>query len=172
MTHEEKIMNSLQSIEEWALQGMSYKDMAEMLDMSYVSFRKIKASNLSLLSLLEKCDTRRKKALEEQVKNVEESLYKRATGYNYTEQVPVKVKKEMITEDGIKLVQEEVEVVTVKKHSPADISAAKFFLVNRAKKIWQDNPHKTENDKAMIKIKKDEAKRSNEFADNMKSMME
>ena len=155
MTNEEKIMNNLQTIEEWALQGMTYKDMADMLEMSYVSFRKIKASNISLLSLLEKCDTRRKKVIEEQVKNVEESLYKRATGYNYTEQVPVKVKKEVM-EDGIKLTLEEVEVVTVKKHSPADIAAAKFFLLNRARKYWNNDPNKLDIDKENLKLKKKE----------------
>ena len=156
MTNEEKIMNNLQSIEEWALQGISYKEMADMLEMSYASFRQIKAKNLALLALLEKCATKRKEVLDEQVKKVEESLYKRATGYNYTESVPVKVKKEIINEHGIKLNIEEVEVVTVNKHSPADITAVKFFLLNKAKKVWQDNPHKVENDKAMLKLKKKE----------------
>lgn len=163
MTNEEKVMNSLQTIEEWALQGMSYKEMAEMLEMSYASFRQIKGKNLALLALLEKCAIKRKEVIDEQVKNVEESLYKRATGYNYTESVPVKVKKEVINDAGVKLNIEEVEVVTVTKHSPADISAAKFFLLNKAKKVWQDNPHKVENDKAMLKLKKKEVESKGVF---------
>ncbi|WP_053983819.1 hypothetical protein [Niameybacter massiliensis] len=157
MSNEEKVMNSLQTIEEWALQGMSYKEMAEMLEMSYASFRAIKGKNLALLALLEKCAIKRKEVLDEQVKTVEESLYKRAIGYNYTESVPVKVKEEILSKEGVKLNVEKVEVVRVEKHSPADIGAAKFYLLNKAKKIWQDNPHKVENDKAMLKIRKKEA---------------
>ena len=150
LSNEEKVMNNLKTIEEWALQGMSQKEMAELLGMGYSTFRKIKQQNVALLALLKKCANDRKKIEEEQVKSVEESLYKRATGYDVKEVVPVKVKKEYFNDDGKKYTQEEVVEVEQTKHIPADIQAAKFFLVNKAKKVWQDNPHKVENDKEFL----------------------
>ena len=61
---------------------------------------------------------------------VERSLYQKATGYNVTEQQAVKVKVEQYVE--------QVEVVEVEKHIPADTSAAIFWLKNRRKDQWRD----------------------------------
>lgn len=61
---------------------------------------------------------------------VERSLYQKATGYNYTEQQAIKVKKGQH--------EEEVEVVEVEKHAPADTTAAIFWLKNRRKDQWRD----------------------------------
>lgn len=61
---------------------------------------------------------------------VERSLYQKATGYNVTEEQAVKVKTEQF--------KEEVEVVQVDKHIPADTTAAIFWLKNRRKDQWRD----------------------------------
>lgn len=61
---------------------------------------------------------------------VERSLYQKATGYNYTEQQAIKIKKAQH--------EEEVEVVEVEKHAPADTTAAIFWLKNRRKDEWRD----------------------------------
>jgi transposase-like protein len=61
---------------------------------------------------------------------VERSLYQKATGYNVTEEVAVKVKLEQYREG--------VEVVQVDKHVPADTTAAIFWLKNRRKDNWRD----------------------------------
>lgn len=61
---------------------------------------------------------------------VERSLYQKATGYNYTEEQAFKIKKAQY--------EEEVEVVQVEKHSPADTTAAIFWLKNRRKAEWRD----------------------------------
>jgi hypothetical protein len=61
---------------------------------------------------------------------VERSLYQKATGYNYTEEQAIKIKKAQH--------EEEVEVVEVEKHSPADTTAAIFWLKNRRKAEWRD----------------------------------
>lgn len=61
---------------------------------------------------------------------VERSLYQKATGYNYTEQQAIKIKKAQY--------EEEVEVVDVEKHVPADTPAAIFWLKNRRKEQWRD----------------------------------
>jgi len=61
---------------------------------------------------------------------VERSLYQKATGYDYTEEQAIKVKLEQH--------REEVEVVEVRKHSPADTTAAIFWLKNRRRDLWRD----------------------------------
>lgn len=162
-TSEEIVMENLKTIEEWALQGMSQKEMAECLGIGESTFRKLKRENVALLAVLKKSANARKNMLEEQVKSVEYSLFERAKGYEYTKETPIKVKEEHYNDDGKKCVVERVVIAKETVHVPADITAAKFFLVNRAKKVWQDNPHKVENDKEMLKIKKDEVKRNEVF---------
>lgn len=61
---------------------------------------------------------------------VERSLYQKATGFDYTEEQAIKIKVEQH--------KEEVEVVEVRKHSPADTTAAIFWLKNRRKDHWRD----------------------------------
>lgn len=61
---------------------------------------------------------------------VERSLYQKATGYDVTEEVAVKIKVEQY--------REEVEVVQVDKHIPADTTAAIFWLKNRRSGQWRD----------------------------------
>lgn len=156
---EDRVMQNLKTIEEWALQGMSQKEMAECLGIGDSTFRKIKKQNVALLAVLKQCANTRKKIQEEQVKSVEVSLFQRAKGYEYIEKVPIKVKEEYYNKDGKKCSSERVEIVEKTVHVPADIGAAKFFLQNRAKKTWQDNPHKVENDKKILALKEKEAKK-------------
>jgi hypothetical protein len=61
---------------------------------------------------------------------VERSLYQMATGYEYTEQQAIKIKLEQY--------KEEVEVVDVLRHKPAETPAAIFWLKNRRKDTWRD----------------------------------
>lgn len=58
------------------------------------------------------------------------SLYHKANGYDYTEEQAIKIKVEQH--------KEEVEVVEVQKHQPADTTAAIFWLKNRRKDEWRD----------------------------------
>ncbi len=71
-----------------------------------------------------------KSAKEVADERVERSLYQKATGYNYTEEQAIKIKKGQH--------EEEVEVVEVEKHAPADTTAAIFWLKNRRKTEWRD----------------------------------
>jgi len=59
---------------------------------------------------------------------VERSLYQKATGYNVTEEQAIKLK--------VGQFEEEVEVVEISKHIPADTTAAIFWLKNR--RGWRD----------------------------------
>lgn len=61
---------------------------------------------------------------------VERSLYQKATGYNFTEQQAFKIKSDQY--------KEEIEVVEVERHAPADTTAAIFWLKNRQKDKWRD----------------------------------
>jgi hypothetical protein len=61
---------------------------------------------------------------------VERGLYQKATGYDYTEEQAIKVKVEAH--------KEEVEVVEVKRHAPAETTAAIFWLKNRRRDQWRD----------------------------------
>lgn len=61
---------------------------------------------------------------------VERSLYQKATGYDITEEQAVKLKVEQH--------KEEVEVVEVRKHVPADTTAAIFWMKNRRADRWRD----------------------------------
>ena len=150
----EIIQDNLKTIEEWALQGMSEKEISECLNMAYSTFRKLKGEISALSALLKHCAKLKRDADKGQIKDVERSLFERAKGYNVEEIVPVKVKKTYFNEAGEKYVDEEVVEVSTTRHVPADIQAAKFFLVNKAKKMWQDNPHKVETDKENLQLKK------------------
>lgn len=61
---------------------------------------------------------------------VERALYQKATGYNVTEEMAIKVKLEQFREG--------VEVVEVEKHIPSDTTAAIFWLKNRRSQQWRD----------------------------------
>lgn len=61
---------------------------------------------------------------------VERSLYQKATGYNVKEEQAVKLKVDQY--------KEEVEVVEVEKHIPADTTAAIFWMKNRRSGKWKD----------------------------------
>jgi hypothetical protein len=61
---------------------------------------------------------------------VERSLYQKATGYEFVEQQAIKIKLEQY--------KEEVQVVDVQRHAPAETPAAIFWLKNRRKDEWRD----------------------------------
>lgn len=74
---------------------------------------------------------------------VERSLYQKATGYDITEEQAIKLKVEQH--------KEEVEVVEVRKHVPADTTAAIFWMKNRRSGEWRDKQeveHSTSDDLA------------------------
>lgn len=57
------------------------------------------------------------------------SLFERANGYDYTEEVPVKMR------DGE---TDWIKIVTVRKHMPPDTRALSYWLGNRRQKDWTD----------------------------------
>lgn len=71
---------------------------------------------------------------------IERSLYQKASGYEFTEQQAFKVK---VGKD-----QEEIEIVDVERHQPADTTAAIFWLKNRRPDDWRDKKEIDNNLKA------------------------
>ena len=155
-TAEQKIIKSLKTIEEWALQGLTEAEISELLGIGYSTFRKIKKQNVALLALLKHCAMVKRNTLKTQVEQVEHSLFERAKGYEYETEEYIKVKQSGYDERGKRWEKEKLETVKKKVHVPADVQAARFFLTNAAKKKWQDNPHRVEIEKKAMRLKEKE----------------
>lgn len=148
--YEKKINNSLTEIESWVSDGKTDKEIAEKLGMSYSTFRRYKKENADLKSAIAQGKDKKND-------NVVAALYKCCTGYKYYEEVAMKVKEEVLAEDGqTVLVKEHVEVNSVKKYRGPDLAAQKYWLNNRDKTKWKDDPNKVENDKKLTKLKEKE----------------
>ncbi len=87
---------------------------------------------------------------------VEDSLFKCCKGYHYYEEVANKVKEEVQGEDGTVLIKEDVKISLVKKYKAPDVAAIRYWLNNRKKAQWKDDPNKVENDKKVLKLKEKE----------------
>ena len=149
-SNEDKIKDSLSRIESWVEDGLTDKEIAEKLGMSYSTFRRYKKENVDLKAVIAQGKDKKNE-------KVEQSLYKLCNGYKYTEEVAMKVKKEVVADDGQTiLVQEEVEVKPVKKYKGPDLAAQRYWLNNKKKSTWSDDPNKVANDKKLTKLKEKE----------------
>ncbi|HEY8343369.1 MAG TPA: helix-turn-helix domain-containing protein [Calditerricola sp.] len=72
------------------------------------------------------------------------SLYHKANGYDYVEEQAIKIKVDQY--------KEEVRVVPVTKHQPADTAAAVFWLKNRRKFDWRDRHEVTGEDGGPLQV--------------------
>ena len=155
-TAEQIVLDNIENIENWASIGVSQKEIAERLDIGYSTFRQLKQTNLALLALFPN-SAKIKRFPNEKLKKVEKALYERAIGYEYEQSEFIKVKESGYDEKGKKWEKEKIEEVKKKVFVPPDVNAAKFYLINRDRRNWKDNPHKVENDKQMLNIRKKEA---------------
>ncbi|EEO6206048.1 helix-turn-helix domain-containing protein [Listeria monocytogenes] len=71
-------------------------------------------------------------------RHVESCLLKNATGYTYTEDVPMRIKEKYYDEENRLCEKEEVIVVQVNKQKPAETVAQIFWLKNRKPENWRD----------------------------------
>ena len=109
----------LNRIPKWRRQGMTEEQICKKLDV------------VELMEAL-------KKGKEELIEELEDSLYKRALGYEYEE-----IKEFIeIDEKGNSKVKREI----YKKSMHPDVGAIAFALKNLDKDNWKDNPHKAELD--------------------------
>lgn len=73
---------------------------------------------------------------------IENSLYKRALGYDYTEQSTEESEKNGIT------------TKTFHKHMPADVTACIYWLKNRKREVWKESHDKYEIDQERLEMDK------------------
>lgn len=147
---EDKIKSSLGLIESMLSEGSTEKEIAEKIGVSYSSFRRYKSENADLKTAIAQGKDKKNQ-------NVIKALYKNAIGYPYYEEIATKVKNEVLAEDGKTiLVQESVEINSVKKYKGPDLAAQKYWLGNRDKNKWQEDPHKVNNDKKLTKLREQE----------------
>lgn len=126
------------------------KEIAEKLGVSLSTWRRKKSQNNKIKAIIDEiCDERNSE--------VEQALFKCCTGYHYYEDVVTKVKEQVLSEDGETiLVKEDVKISKVKKYKGPDVVAQKYWLNNRKKAAWKDDPHKVDNDKKVLKLKEKE----------------
>jgi len=104
----------LEKIYELARQGKTDAQISKIVGITHRTLCNWKVSDWEFVSNLKE-----NKMLADEM--VEASLFKRATGYNYTE--------EASTREGI---------VALKKHAPPDATSMIFWLKNRKPKVWRD----------------------------------
>ena len=148
------VMENLEAVEMWAKMGMSEKQIAGNLNISYSTFREYKKRYSALFDAL----CRGKEVADEAVEN---ALYKRCLGYDAIETKATKVSEVYYDDRNNKCQRENVTTTEVIRHIPADPAAQKFWLINRKKEMWKDNPHKVENDKEILKLKKEIVEKEN-----------
>lgn len=113
----------LKDIPYWRREGLREIDIAKRLDISYRSFCYYKNRNLQLMQAL-------KKGKDDLVHDIEDSLFKRALGYEYEET------KTYIEKDDKG--KEKKKIEKTKKHITPDTAAAIFALKNLAPDKWRD----------------------------------
>lgn len=129
--------------------GCKDKEIIEFLGISRSAWKAKKNNNTKLKQAIDEV----KEARNEEV---EDSLFKCCKGYSYYEEVVTKVKEEYEGQNGIVLTREDVKVSKVKKYKGPDVNAIKYWLNNRKKAFWKDDPNKVENDKKALKLKEKE----------------
>lgn len=156
--NEEKLLQNMEKLKEWASVGISQKEIARNLDMSYSVFRSLRDKIPALSALFEKTPDEKKAAQEKRTENVTNKLYDRCLGYNVKIKKHYKVKKvvrddegKIIYDKGKPLMEEELVEVEEEQHIPADVGAQKFYLMNKARKDWKSDPEKLEHDKQRVR---------------------
>ena len=144
------VLKRLEDIETWASMGLSESQIAYNLGISRSSLENYKKQNLDIVNSLKRGKSRASF-------KVENALYKKATGYVVKETVPCKVKENYYDDNGNKCMKENIVVVETEKEVPADVQAIKFWLINKEKGKWKENPSKVEIDRAQLEIRKKQA---------------
>lgn len=129
-------------IEQWLKQGDPEYQIFKKLNIGKTTWESYKKKHPELMELL-------KKGREIQVGEVENSLYKNATGYYYYVQEAMKVKDS----EG----NESVEVVTLKKFKGPETAAICFFLKNKDKMHYADNPQMIDLKRQELDIRRSES---------------
>lgn len=152
---DEIIESNLNQVISMLKSGCKDKEIIEFLGISRSAWKAKKGSNVKLKQAIDE-------AKDERNEEVESSLFNCCKGYNYYEEVVTKVKEEVQGEDGVVLIKEDVKISRVKKYRGPDVNAIKYWLNNRKKAFWKDDPNKVELSKKELKLK-ERALDNNEF---------
>ena len=139
----EEVKEKLLLIEAWARDGCTIEDIACKLGISKVTLYKYANEHYELSERLKKG----KEYVDVQVEN---ALLKRAIGYRYNE-----VTQERVLNEETGEVELAVTKIVTKEVTP-DTTAQIFWLKNRRRDIWRDNPATAKHNEEMLKIKKEE----------------
>ncbi len=137
------VKDKLICIEGWARNGLTEEQIAHNLGVAYSTFRVYKQKYPALLAVL-------KKGKEVVDFEVEGALIKRALGYSYVEET-----KELV-EDAKTGTAEMKVVKSVTKQVAPDVTAQIFWLKNRKREEWQNDPNKTKIDREVLELRKKE----------------
>lgn len=136
-----------EEIYEWASKGLTDYQIYHNLNIGKNAFYQYLFLYKEFKDLL----TRARTKAEEVVEN---DLFKMCTGYPYWEEVCVKVKHKEYSDDG-KLIREyeTLETKSVQKYSESNVTAIQFYLTNRSKDKWKNNPANYELKKQELALK-------------------
>ncbi len=147
---DELIKDSLSIIESMVERGCTDKEIAQKIGVGYSTFKRYKAEDSNVKAVIAEGKDKKNQA-------VEQALYKNAIGYEYYEEVVTKVKEEVLADDGTTiLAKEDVKISSVKKYKGPDLAAQKYWLNNKDKAKWKEDPHRVDNDKKLTKLKEKE----------------
>lgn len=149
---EETINSNLELIESMVEDNKTDKEIAKELGIGYSTFKRYKATNTGMKEAIAEGKDKKNQA-------VEQALYKCCVGYPYYEEVPTKVKTQTLAPDGKTVLESEsVNISSVKKYKGPDLAAQKYWLNNKQKTKWSEDPNRTVNDKKLLKLKEKEVK--------------
>lgn len=148
-SNEDIIKDNLELIGTMVENGSTDKEIAKKIGIGYSTYRKYKAQDTDLKQVIAEGKDKKNQA-------VEQALYKCCVGYHYYEEVPTKVKTQTLAQDGTVLESESVSISNVKKYKGPDLQAQKYWLNNKEKAKWKEDPHRVANDKKLTKLKEKE----------------
>ncbi len=133
-----EIKEKLILIQKWARDGLTEEQIGKNIGLSHNTFNEYKKKYPEFRDAV-------KKGKEVAITEIENALFKRALGYDYTEV------KTYLRNDGDKVTEYTEKTV---KHQPPDVAACSILLKNKDRGNWSDNPMKIELEREMMEFRK------------------
>lgn len=154
MTGKKKWLSSkgLNTISGWARDGLTNKEISKRMGISESTFYDWQKNSPELSNTI-------KTAKEVADYQVEQSLYKLATGHFVTEEKITKIKKVYYDDNGKRCEDESVVVTPVKVYIPPNFMAIAMWLNNRQPGKWKRNANKENLDEKRLELEKEKAEK-------------
>lgn len=123
----------------WARDGLTDKQIADKMHISTSTLYNWKNAHLEILESLKE----NKEIADYEVAG---ALYESTKDRYITVKTPIKVREEVVNEQGVKKVRERIEIVDKQIFVPASTTAQIYWLNNRQPNVWRQK-HKTELEK-------------------------